>query len=177
MPVTDAVVENWPLLMLVDCVTARCRSYRGLGPPLHLVLPTLASSVSWVSGSGILAVFLKVMMHSTCSPEKTVGSFHCTNARMVDDVEAEAIARDDARRNKCSAMQCEPKQNQSNETTLVLVCGKSVFTCQSLHINNHHSHTESANLFIAPGLYLARLSSVKRRHCALMNGKKMVMKT
>ena len=29
-------------------------------------------------------MFLNVMMHSTCSPAYTAGSFHCTYARMFD---------------------------------------------------------------------------------------------
>lgn len=81
------------LLMLVKLVVLMLR-------PL-LSLPSffsLDSSVSSFCAPPTLAVFLKVMMHSISSPEKTVGSFHCTNARMLLDgvgpeveVEVEAI--------------------------------------------------------------------------------------
>jgi hypothetical protein len=56
-------------------------SLRCLSPPGAKPLCLRTGERSCPAGA---ATFLKVMMHSTSSPAKTVASFHCTNTRMFD---------------------------------------------------------------------------------------------
>lgn len=57
-------------------------------PPLPSVVGGPACGLSDPAGR---AMFLNVMMHSTCSPAYTAGSFHCTYARMFDGADGVGI--------------------------------------------------------------------------------------
>jgi hypothetical protein len=74
-PATDGATDGTVDSCCVECVTVRC-----LCVGFWREVAVWSSGACWSLSS---QVFLKLMMHSISSPEKTLLSFHCTYARTL----------------------------------------------------------------------------------------------